>query len=96
MNSPALTPKLSSLTRENVTAVDEYYERSQPNTGRSEWSVNSGGTEEVWNGCDCLLCVAVSNSDSQVIVNCPVGEVSCSRSVQLPPQATSEGLPAAV
>ena len=60
MNSPALPPKLASLTRENVTAVDEYYDRSQPNTGRSEWSVNSGGTEEVCNGCDCLLCVAVS------------------------------------
>ena len=81
MNSPALTPKLSSLTRENVTAVDEYYERSQPNTGRSEWSVNSGGTEEVWNGRYCLRCVAVSNSDSEVIVSCPVGKVSHRRNV---------------
>ena len=34
------SPKLSSLTRENVTAADECYDASLPDTGRSQWSVD--------------------------------------------------------
>jgi len=47
VNRVAPTSQLASLTKENVSAVDDYFDPSQPGTSRSEWSVDSVAQEEV-------------------------------------------------
>ena len=57
MSHVAPYPRLESLTRENVSAVEECIDPSQPSTGRSEWSVDSIGQDEVQQPCTIICCM---------------------------------------